>query len=92
MPIQTVSKEKALEVPPSAPAAAVAPKVRFVKTIGGGDPVPVGKGRTITFNVPVNNQTGELCSYGWYETSDEDEIVVLRDLVANHPYYYVLEQ
>ena len=91
MPIPIISKDKALEVPVAAPAAP-AKKVRFVKTLGGGDPVPVGKDRTITFNVPVNNQTGELCSYGWYETDDADEIAALRKLVAEHPYYYVLEQ
>lgn len=92
MAINTVSKDKALDVPVTAPAAAPAAKVRFVKTIGGGDPVPVGKDRTITFHVPVNNQTGELCSYGWYETSDAAEIEALRKLVVEHPYYYVLEQ
>ena len=92
MPIPTVSKEKALEVPVAAPVAAPeAPSVRFVRTMGAGTPVPVGPDRTITFNVPVNNQTGEPVSYGWYETSKADEIAALRKAAAD-PNMYVFEQ
>lgn len=93
MALETVSKEQALKVPPSAPVAAAKPaKVRFVKSMGPGEPVPIADGRTITFNVPVNNQTGEPCAYGWFETTDANEIAALRKLSAEQPHHYIFEQ
>jgi len=89
-----MSKTEALEV---SPQPVIAPestaKVRFVKTMSPDDPVVLGPDLpTVVFHVPVNNLTGDRCSYGWFETDDAIIIEALRKVKVERPYLYVFEQ
>ena len=96
-PIPTIPLGDALDtpapdgvVPGPAPAPASAERVRFVKTMSPGDPVRV-LGIDISFHIPRNNQTGELCSYGYYDTADPAMIEALRGIVKDQSVLYVRE-
>lgn len=91
--VPTVDRSKVQEAahnPP--PALPESPKVRFVRTMSADAPLDLGDGRTIRFEVPVSNVTGDRFAFGTYSTSDPDEIRELRKVVAEKPWLYVFEE
>lgn len=92
MPVPTIDSKDALDVAPQPIVVPTTGKVRFIKTMGPGQPVPVAGDKFIQFHRPVSNQTGELAGWSWYETEDPEEIEQLREVVATKLHLNVYEE